>query len=642
MRLTFKLSAVLLLVAVLPVSVSGVSSVFIAKDAIKHAAADSLDAEARHLAELAETTILGSLDDLKQASLLGLDRLSPAEQPGALWLIYRGDASRTAVALLNGKSRDAVTPPVFQSVVGSDAGLADHEAFPPAALEVFASHVPLDEAMVAGKAVGVPYVDVQRGAPFIVLAVRVPGPQVVGKDGVAEEQPWVVAIELSLRRLNERFVEANDEGMVAALTDLEGRTVCHSDTAQMLQRAPLSSSAAEALFSPEHPASGVANLNDDDDAKLLAWARLGRLAGGRDRTWGVVVERDRAAALSSVTQLQRRVLFWIAVALVLAVMAGLVLARGLVLPIEALTNVVNRFGRGDDNERRVRATVTGNDEIAMLATTFNGMADQIEARDRALRAFNDELQQRVDERTAELKDAQNQLIDTQKMAAVGELGAGVAHEINNPLAAVLGSAQLALLRSDKADTRVRPHLEDIEKEALRIKDIVESLLKLSQDTSQQAMGTVDLNAVVEQAVALMARPIIAARIQLKKELQPDLPRLRGRAGELQQALVQVLLNAKEAMPDGGTLTIRTDTLDGKLVRLVVEDTGQGVAANHKERAFEPFFTTRAGSGHKGMGLAIVHRIVADHAGRVVLESAGAFKGCTVRLSFPASQARSLV
>jgi two-component system NtrC family sensor kinase len=642
-RLTFKLSAVLLLVAVLPVAVSGVSSVFIAKDAVKHAAADSLDAEARHLAELAETTILGSLDDLKQASLLGLDRLSPAEQPGALWLIYRGDASRTAVALLNGKSRDVVTPPVFQQVVGSDAGLADHEAFSPAALEVFASHVPLDEALAAGKAVGVPYVDVVRGAPFIVLAVRVPGPQVAGKDGVVEEQPWVVAVELSLRRLNERFVEAKDEGMVAALTDLEGRAVCHTDTAQMLKRAPMSSSPAMvALFSPDQPASGVANLNDDGDEKLLAWARLGRLAGGRDRTWGVVVERDRSAALSAVTQLQRRVLFWVAVALVLAVMAGLVLARGLVLPIEALTNVVNRFGRGDENERRVRATVTGNDEIAALATTFNGMADQIEARDRALRAFNDELQQRVDERTAELKDAQNQLIDTQKMAAVGELGAGVAHEINNPLAAVLGSAQLALLRSDKADTRVRPHLEDIEKEALRIKDIVESLLKLSQDTSQQAMGTVDLNAVVEQAVALMARPIIAARIQLKKELQPELPRLRGRAGELQQALVQLLLNAKEAMPDGGTLTIRTDTLDGKLVRLVVEDTGQGVAANHKERAFEPFFTTRAGSGHKGMGLAIVHRIVADHAGRVVLESAGAFKGCTVRLSFPASQSRSLV
>jgi signal transduction histidine kinase len=501
-RLTFKLSAVLLLVAVLPVAVSGVSSVFIAKDAVKHAAADSLDAEARHLAELAETTILGSLDDLKQASLLGLDRLSPAEQPGALWLIYRGDASRTAVALLNGKSRDVVTPPVFQQVVGSDAGLADHEAFSPAALEVFASHVPLDEALAAGKAVGVPYVDVVRGAPFIVLAVRVPGPQVAGKDGVVEEQPWVVAVELSLRRLNERFVEAKDEGMVAALTDLEGRAVCHTDTAQMLKRAPMSSSPAMvALFSPDQPASGVANLNDDGDEKLLAWARLGRLAGGRDRTWGVVVERDRSAALSAVTQLQRRVLFWVAVALVLAVMAGLVLARGLVLPIEALTNVVNRFGRGDENERRVRATVTGNDEIAALATTFNGMADQIEARDRALRAFNDELQQRVDERTAELKDAQNQLIDTQKMAAVGELGAGVAHEINNPLAAVLGSAQLALLRSDKADTRVRPHLEDIEKEALRIKDIVESLLKLSQDTSQQAMGTVDLNAVVEQCGA---------------------------------------------------------------------------------------------------------------------------------------------
>ncbi|HEY1099963.1 MAG TPA: ATP-binding protein, partial [Myxococcota bacterium] len=215
--------------------------------------------------------------------------------------------------------------------------------------------------------------------------------------------------------------------------------------------------------------------------------------------------------------------------------------------------------------------------------------------------------------------------------------AGVAHEINNPLAAVLGSAQLALSRADGHDSRLRPHLEDIEKEALRIREIVENLLKLSQDTSQQAMGTVDVNAVVDGAVALMARSIIAGRITLKKDFDNDLPRIRGRAGDLQQALLQVIMNARDAMPDGGTLTIRTDSLDGALVRIVVDDTGQGLLPANRERAFEPLFTTRADAGHKGMGLAIVHRVVQEHAGRVVVESAGVFKGCTVRLSFPASR-----
>jgi signal transduction histidine kinase len=529
------------------------------------------------------------------------------------------------VVLLDGKTRESVADPVYQTTISDQPGLADHEAFPATALSRFATHVPLDEALAAGKAVSVPYADPERGAPFIVLAVKVPGPM---KDGV--EQPWVVAVELSLRRLNERFAEASDEGLTQAQ-----EAMSRSDLA--------GNPGVQALFSTASPASGVVNLEDPEAASLIAYARLSRLASAQGRTWGVVVERDRDAALAGLSSVLRQVVFWVAAALVLAILAGIVLARGVVEPVEILTRVVGRFASDDDKRGQVRAPALGSDEIGRLATAFNTMADQIESRDRQLRAFNDELQHKVDERTAELKEAQSQLIESQKMAAVGELGAGVAHEINNPLAAVLGSAQLALLRADKADTRVRPHLEDIEKEALRIKDIVENLLKLSQDKSQQVMGTVDVNSVVDGAVALVARPLISARIAVKKELAPNLPKIRGRAGELQQAVMQLLTNAKDAMPEGGTLTIKTDVLDGKLVRLTIEDTGQGLNPAHKERAFEPFFTTRADKGHKGMGLAVVQRIVQDHQGRVVLDSAGLGKGCTARLSFPATRdARQLV
>ncbi len=636
MRLVVKVLLVLLFVAVLPVAVSGVSSILVARQSIKAAAGAALDTEARHLAELAETTILGSLDELKQASLLGLHQLAVEERPGALWLIYRGDASRTAVVLLDGETRQSVAAPVFQSEVSDEPGLVDHEAFPQDALARFAEHVPLDEAIAAGKAIGVPYADAERGAPFIVLAVRVPGP--------TPAQSWVVAVELSLRRLNERFAEAKDEGMSAFLTDLDGRVVCHTDGTLALSRTDLAANkGVQELFNITSMASGTANLDDDDDDTLIAYARLSRLASGKGRTWGVVVERGRGDALAGVTRLQQRLLLWMGAALVLALLAGIILARGIVLPVEVLTRVVARFGSEGENRAKVRAPTLGKDEIGSLAVAFNGMADQIEQRDRQLRQFNDELQQKVDERTAELKEAQGQLIESQKMAAVGELGAGVAHEINNPLAAVLGSAQLALLRADAADTRVRPHLEDIEKEALRIKDIVESLLKLSQDQAQQAMGTVDINNVVEGALALVARPIITARIAVKKELGTELPKIRGRQGDLQQAILQLLHNAKDAMPDGGSLVIKTDALDGKLVRLIIEDTGQGINPTQRERLFEPFFTTRADKGHKGMGLAIVQRVVADHQGRVAIDSAGLGKGTSVKLSFSATRdTRALV
>lgn len=634
MRLVVKVLLVLLFVAVVPVAVSGVSGVLIARQAVAEAHATTLEAEARHLAELGETTVLGSLEELKQASLLGLDRLSPAERPGALWLIYRADAQRTAVVLVDGVTGESVVDPVLQEQVKDEPGLRDHEPFPLAALPRFAEHIPLAEALAAGKAVSVPYADAARGAPFIVLAVRVPGPV----DASGAERPWVVAVELSLRRLNERFVETKDEGLTALLVDLDGKVVCHTQSAQALSRADLANNpGVQALFDAKMASSGVVNLHASSDPTLIAWARLSRLAGPQGRTWGVVVERDRAEALAAVSDLSRRVGFWVGAALVLALLAGVVLAQGIVRPVEILTRVVQQFGkRGERGGDRPRAPKLGSDEIGKLAVVFNEMADQVDEAGAQLQRFNSELAQKVDERTRDLKEAQNQLIQSQKMAAVGELGAGVAHEINNPLAAVLGSAQLALLRADKADTRVRPHLEDIEKEALRIKDIVESLLKLSQDQAQQTHGTVDVNAVIEGAVALVARPIITARISLKKELSDRLPKVRGRAADLQQAVVQLLLNAKDAMPDGGALTIRTDALDDKLVRIVVEDHGQGIAQQNLERIFEPFFTTRASKGHKGMGLAIVHRVVEEHQGRVTVDSTLG-KGTAVRISLPAAR-----
>ncbi len=640
MRLVVKVLLVLLLVAVVPVTVSGISGVLLARRAIAEAAGATLEAEARHLAELAETTILGSLDDLKQASLLGLDRLQPPERPGALWLIYRADAQRTAVVLLDGVTGESVTDPVFQEQVGSDPGLADHEALPSkSALDQFAEHIPLAEAMKAGKAIGVPYADPGRGAPLIALAVRIPGP--VDVDGKA--RPWIVAVELSLRRLNTRFEETKDEGLRAFLVDLDGKVVCHTESAQALSRTDVAlNPGVEALFEPRSPAAGVVNLDVADDRALIAYARLGHLITPQGRTWGVVVERERAEALAAVDDLVRRVAFWVGAALVLALLAGLVLAQGVVRPVEVLTGVVQSFAKrskvsGSELSAKVRAPGLGSDEIGKLALAFNGMADEIDEYGRQLRSFNDELQHKVEERTRDLKEAQNQLIQSQKMAALGELGAGVAHEINNPLAAVLGSAQLALLRSERLDTRVRPYLEDIEREGLRIKDIVESLLQLSQDQSQQVMGTVDVNVLVDGALALLARPIIAARIAVKKDLASVLPRIRGRPADLQQALLQLVLNAKDAMPEGGTLTVRTDSVDGKLVRVIVEDSGPGIPPQNLERIYEPFFTTRASKGHKGMGLAVVHRIVEEHGGRISVDANDRVRGAIFKLSFAATR-----
>ncbi|MCC7109880.1 MAG: hypothetical protein IT382_11365, partial [Deltaproteobacteria bacterium] len=331
MRISLKILLVTLLVAVVPVAVSGVTSVVLARNAVALAAADKLEAEARHLAEVSETTIIGGLEDLRQAANLGVHTLSNDEIAGALWVIYRGDAARSAVALIDGETGEAVVEPVFQEVVAADSGMADHEAFPASAVEAFAQHVPLADALAAGKAVSVPYADAARGAPLIALAVRIPG----RKDATGKERPWVVAVEMSLRALNQRFEEAADERFTAALVDLEGRAVCHTEKAAALERRPVTTAAARRLADPKAPASAA--LDEGPDTPLLAaYARASRLASPDGKTWGVVVERDRADALAAVEALSRRTLFWVATALILALVAGSVLARGIARPVERL------------------------------------------------------------------------------------------------------------------------------------------------------------------------------------------------------------------------------------------------------------------------------------------------------------------
>lgn len=627
MRLQQKILLTLLFVAVVPVTTSGLTSIVLARQAVADAASEKLAAEARHLAEVAESTILDAIGDLSQSSTLGLHRLNREELIAALGLIYRQDPRRNVVALIDGESGELVVDLAYQEQVSDAPGLKDHEPFPRTAEQAFADAIPLEAAVRLGKAVSPPYADEARGVPLIALAVAIDGP--LTRSGAST---WVVAVELSLRDLNRRFEEAGDEGMRAFLVDHEGRAVCHTEREQAVMRVPLDDHPAVGrLHDALSPSSGtLASEPEGEEAMLAAWARANRLGSAEGKSWGVVVERTRKEALAQVEAMSQRTLFWVLTAFLVALGAGVVLARGISRPLEQLTHIVERFGRG---ETEVRSKVSSSDEIGRLSSSFNEMADGINERDHELRRFNDELQERVDERTRELKEAQDQLINSQKMAAVGELGAGVAHEINNPLAGVLGSAQLALLRADK-DHPLRPQLEDIEREALRIRDIVESLLKLSSEREAAAAGSVDLNQVLESAISLYARSIISQRIQVKKELDPRLPKVRGRSADLQQVFMQLIANARDAMAEGGTLTIRTESVDGKLAKVVVADSGQGISTQNLEKVFEPFFTTRSGKGQKGMGLAIVHRIVEEHQGRVGVDSTLG-KGTELRVTFPA-------
>jgi signal transduction histidine kinase len=214
------------------------------------------------------------------------------------------------------------------------------------------------------------------------------------------------------------------------------------------------------------------------------------------------------------------------------------------------------------------------------------------------------------------------------------LAAGVAHEVNTPLAVISSYAQM-LSKQVHTDPKKAELLEKITKQTFRASEIVNSLLNFSR-TSSAEFNNVDLNRVIQDTLTLLEHQFKTARIHVVPELHPQLPPILGNTGKLQQVFLNLFLNAKDAMPSGGTLTITTG--NGHNVRVVVSDTGSGIAQEHIHRIYDPFFTTKnkpksGHSGGTGLGLSVTYGIIQEHAGKIQVDSAPG-RGTTFTMEFP--------
>jgi PAS domain S-box-containing protein len=234
-------------------------------------------------------------------------------------------------------------------------------------------------------------------------------------------------------------------------------------------------------------------------------------------------------------------------------------------------------------------------------------------------------------------DLEAQLAQADKMSSIGLLAAGVAHEVNTPLAVISSYAQL-LAKQLQGDEKRSELLDKITKQTFRASEIVNNLLNFSR-TSGTEFGSVDLNRIVHDTLALLEHQFKTARIRVVGELEPSLPQIHGNQGKLQQVFLNLFLNAKDAMPQGGTLTVRTAHDHG--VRVHVIDTGSGIAPEHIHRIYDPFFTTKTrpkqgGSGGTGLGLAVTYGIIQEHAGKIRVESSPG-EGTSFFMEFPMSR-----
>ena len=305
----------------------------------------------------------------------------------------------------------------------------------------------------------------------------------------------------------------------------------------------------------------------------------------------------------------------------------------------SLENALQAFKAGNIFEYLLKPL----DDIGVLNTV---VARAIERRN--LRKHNRELFEQLQRAYEELRQKSEMLIQNEKMSAIGVLAAGVAHELNNPLTAVVGFAQMIAEKlkasrptnwNDTEYERAQQALENLVQGAHRARDIVGSLLRFARATKPDARTLVDINQTLRDAFVFTEHLLLRHGIVLEKRLAPELPPVWGNSARLQHVFTNLLINAQQATPSGGIVRVITERADEpKGVWVHVEDTGEGIPPDALEQIFEPFYTRKAQG--TGLGLSIAKQIIEEHGGEIRVESEFG-KGARFSVFLPADDAHTI-
>jgi len=442
----------------------------------------------------------------------------------------------------------------------------------------------------------------------------------------------------------------------------------NSPDAAFKKKIEIGSSIAPAIQEAVQGRGGDGTITDYRGIEALAvWSYVPALRSG------LVVKIDTAEAFEPIARLRTILIVIISATLVLVVIGAITVARSLTKPVLKLTEVTKKIAAGDLDQK---IEIPDENEIGELANSFNKMTLSLKKSQADLQEYNRTLEQRVEERTKELKESQAQLIQSEKMAALGQMVAGVAHEVNTPLGFVRNNivlmsrkktkisevlqkqqALVSLLttgdleQAEQAIMDAAMSLDEVERKEIlkdidslvsdslggleRIQELVVSLKNFSR-LDEAAFKLTDVNEGIESTLVI-ATNVLKTKVDVVKNLTPNFI-IECYPSQLNQVFLNLFINAAQAIETKGTLTITTkfDERDRNWAIITVADTGKGIPPNIINRIFEPFFTTKAVGQGTGLGLSIVYKIIEKHNGSISVQSTVG-KGTEFTIRIPVRQ-----
>ena len=547
---------------------------------------------ALHTADEAEALLEGYRDKLRVFSRIMAERALPQEQKAALIKKLFQDFEEFVLITRYDERKNKVT--IYDAQTLEAAGLSN-DAF----TEYFRTHpIPLDE-IYTGK-VFIENCTLSPELPTFTLAVT----EHEAKKGT----PPVISAVVRLGSLLK--LAGRTKVFETFLFDPSGVLLAHSDPQKVASRSKISDLPDLSQLASKESLGTTVEYSQGGTAMVGGFAKInfGGLLSG--------VQISRAAAFSTARELLMYLMLVSLVLLVGSALLSLFWSGRLTRPIEHLSKATRVVGGGSFD---IHVDTVSNDEIGDLSGSFNQMTTELKKREAAL------------------KEAQSQLVQSEKMAAFGQLGAGIAHEVKNPLAGILGYAQLSLRKLEDG-TPLHDNLKIIEKETRRCKSIIDNLMKFARQ-EKVSYVSVDINSVVEDACLIVDHQLGIHQVSIEKKLSAQLPPISGNSNQIQQVLMNLMINSQQAMEGKpGMITLETTLHGQEHIEIRISDNGPGIPKEIQAKIFEPFFTTKVAGKGTGLGLSVSYGIIKDHHGDITIESEPG-QGTTFIISLPAATDR---